>query len=941
MSIRGKFISFAMVGWAAGAAVLAADIQALREQGQREGWTFSVSENPATQILLEDLCGLKVPADWRERGNFERPAAEKLGLPAAFDWRDQGGCTPVRNQGSCGSCWAFGTVGVLESDILLHEGVEVDLSEQWLVSCNQDAWGCGGGWWAHDYHKCAGGSTDPHGDSGAVLETDFTYTAYDEDCRGPYEHPYCIDSWAYVGSDNDIPSVESIKQTILDHGPVSVAVFVDEAFRAYSGGVFNAYGYGEVNHAVILVGWDDNQGANGVWIMRNSWGPDWGEGGYMRIEYECSSIGFAACFIHYTPPDYRVTPEANFVSSGDPGGPFEPDSTTYTISNTLADQSANWQADCEADWLEINPASGTLGPGRTVEVAVSLHNAHLLAEGFYTAEIDFTVGGTHIMRQAALTVGEIDYFTEVFDLTHYHDLDNVSLTFTPNAAARGYDLCLSEALVLPTDPTGGTSFAGMFDNDHSVLTALTDGKQVMLYDVNYSYVYLSDNGYVNFGSPDYMATPSSGHHFQLPRVSAVLADFYPLMGGTYSYRQTADRFAVTWQNVYDVAGGYSDNNTFQIELFFDGRIRITYLVVGAQEGVAGLSQGAGIPPYFNDYVSDLSGYPNCAQNALLVMPEEAFAAIGPPGGPLNPAQKVFTVTNVSGFPVDWLADWDAAWINVAPNAGQIGAGQSLPVVVSLTASAQGLASGVYVDTIEFENASSGQIAGRDVILQVQGEQLLLVDFESGLGGFAIDNDFGSGHGLWHLSTACECGGAGHPLSQALYYGIDSRCDYDLDGVATEGIAVSAPINLNGTAAPVRLSFDYYLETEANPPDFDLATVEISVDGGRFDKLVDNDAGGGDFLIDPCDAWKTKSVDLSGYIGDVIRLRFRFRTGDWFDNQFAGYYVDNISLTQGAVCPYALEGDLNRDCRVDLGDLVRMSANWLVDCYVTPDHPACQ
>ena len=88
-----------------------------------------------------------------------------------------------------------------------------------------------------------------------------------------------------------------IKQVILDLGPVSCAVYADAAMTAYRGGVFNSCGFGAVNHAVMIVGWDDTQGANGVWIMRNSWGTAWGENGYMRIQYGCSSIGYAANFI--------------------------------------------------------------------------------------------------------------------------------------------------------------------------------------------------------------------------------------------------------------------------------------------------------------------------------------------------------------------------------------------------------------------------------------------------------------------------------------------------------------------------------------------------------------------------------------------------------------------------------------------------------------------
>ncbi len=272
------------------------DIAVLEEQGREEGWSFTVGENPATQYSLDQLCGLKEPDNWREGARFD-PCKPGRGLPVSFDWRDSAGCTPVKAQDGCGSCWAFGTVGPLECNIKIRDGVTVDLSEQWLVSCNRDGWDCDGGWFAHDYHEW---KTDDCDSTRAVLEADFPYVAWDAPCSCPYPHSYGIESWAYIGDAYSVPSVAAMKQAILDYGPISVAVYANSAMQAYTGGVFNGCSGGTVNHAITLVGWDDNQGTDGVWFMRNSWGPGWGEGGgYMRIPYGCSSIGYAACYVNY------------------------------------------------------------------------------------------------------------------------------------------------------------------------------------------------------------------------------------------------------------------------------------------------------------------------------------------------------------------------------------------------------------------------------------------------------------------------------------------------------------------------------------------------------------------------------------------------------------------------------------------------------------------
>jgi C1A family cysteine protease len=272
------------------AQLTAEDIEALRNQGEREGWTFTVDLNGACKYPLEKLCTFFQPEGWEKLAPWDR-GDNTRDLPSSFDWRDLDGCTPVRSQGSCGSCWAFATVGPLECNIKIKDGISVNLSEQWLVSCNRDGWGCNGGFFAHMYHEW---KTDPCGDTGAVMEADFPYVAWDAPCNCPYPHEYLIDGWSYISG------TTAMKQAIMDHGPISVSVYANYAMQAYSGGIFNGCQNSTPNHAVVLVGWDDNQGTSGVWFLRNSWGTGWGEdGGYMRIPYGCSNVGQSSCYIVY------------------------------------------------------------------------------------------------------------------------------------------------------------------------------------------------------------------------------------------------------------------------------------------------------------------------------------------------------------------------------------------------------------------------------------------------------------------------------------------------------------------------------------------------------------------------------------------------------------------------------------------------------------------
>lgn len=283
------------------------------------GITYIVN---AESIFLADLArslSLPVPESELEQPNATQtyslestPVPAEISsaqeLPEAFDWCALGKCTPVRNQGSCGSCWAFSTVGVFESKLLIADSSNQDLSEQYLVSCNTNGWSCDGGWFAHDYHIW---KTPPsESEAGAVLESFFPYRAANLPCSGPYLHPYRALSWSYVDPNMDILTPTEIKQAIYTYGPVAAAVCAGSAFDYYRGGVFatnesSACGSSMVNHGIVLVGWDDSEG---VWILRNSWGSSWGESGYMRIRYGISNVGFGANYLEYNPLPTPTTP---------------------------------------------------------------------------------------------------------------------------------------------------------------------------------------------------------------------------------------------------------------------------------------------------------------------------------------------------------------------------------------------------------------------------------------------------------------------------------------------------------------------------------------------------------------------------------------------------------------------------------------------------------
>ncbi len=285
----------------------------LGDQAPKRKTTIQVPEIALAADLGNPNPAPRRPADLFSKSPEEEIASGALQLSASFDWRNVNGqnyVSPVKNQGSCGSCWAFGTVAPLEAKLLISGGELADLSEQYLVSCNNNGWSCNGGWWAHDYHdnKKASGELE----AGSVLESIFPYTASNSACNPPHDHYQKIENWKYVGSSFGVPSVEAIKTAITTYGPVAAAVCVGSAFTGYHSGIFSTdekyvCKTGQVNHAVVLVGWDD---ATDTWIMKNSWGTGWGESGYMRIKRNVSNIGYAANYVVYTysPPALPPTP---------------------------------------------------------------------------------------------------------------------------------------------------------------------------------------------------------------------------------------------------------------------------------------------------------------------------------------------------------------------------------------------------------------------------------------------------------------------------------------------------------------------------------------------------------------------------------------------------------------------------------------------------------
>jgi C1A family cysteine protease len=276
------------------------------------------------------------------------------GLAPSLDWRNYNGLnyvSPIRDQRNCGSCWAFASTAGLESYLMIQEqvpGYNEDLAEQILVSCS----GVG---------SCSGGdirnASNFIRDTGLPPEMDYYYTATDSTCdsatTGWQQAAYRIGGWSYACLS---PSVDAIKGALVTYGPLVTTMNVYYDFFSYVSGIYSyATGSYAGAHAVLIVGYDD---IDRCFIVKNSWGTGWGEGGFFRIAYsQCSSsVNFGLYSLAYTPQaacSYSISPTSQaFTATGGSAS-----------INVTARTDCTWNAVSNASWITIGQVTATQGSG--------------------------------------------------------------------------------------------------------------------------------------------------------------------------------------------------------------------------------------------------------------------------------------------------------------------------------------------------------------------------------------------------------------------------------------------------------------------------------------------------------------------------------------------------------------------------------------------------
>lgn len=282
---------------------------------------------PEVQKELPPGCGFIPPRiDLSHLAGKEAPESfSALEPPALWDWREQGKVTPIKNQSTCGACYAFASLANIESRMLIDGEGSFDFSENNAKECNWYDRSCGGG----NYLDMA----DWLSKKGLVLESCDPYVAANVSCNSTCTYMKTLLGWSIISSDN-IPTTTDLQNYIHTYGPVYTTLYAgdssdlswDAEFSSYNGSYTLYYtGSYETNHAVLIVGWDDSlthAGGEGAWIVKNSWGAGWGgtcgygaEGGYFAIAYGSANIGMWSSYIDAW-QDYNSNGELLYYDEG-------------------------------------------------------------------------------------------------------------------------------------------------------------------------------------------------------------------------------------------------------------------------------------------------------------------------------------------------------------------------------------------------------------------------------------------------------------------------------------------------------------------------------------------------------------------------------------------------------------------------------------------------
>jgi len=272
-------------------AIFDRQIETIRKNNKDTTRTWKEGVNKYTDATEQEFKALRgyfkgARPDASKRSFVQAPSTvlKPSALPTTIDWRSKGVVTAPKDQASCGSCWTFATAEVLESHWALKTGKLLTLSEQQILDCTPNPKECGG------TGGCQGGTAELAYArimelGGLTTEELYPYVSgggRDYKCKSPLPASAVkITNYTVLPENEYDPLVNAV----ANYGPIAISVDAGEWGR-YSGGVFDGCNQKnpDIDHAVVLVGYGTDDKLGDYWLVRNSWGPSWGEKGYIRLK---------------------------------------------------------------------------------------------------------------------------------------------------------------------------------------------------------------------------------------------------------------------------------------------------------------------------------------------------------------------------------------------------------------------------------------------------------------------------------------------------------------------------------------------------------------------------------------------------------------------------------------------------------------------------------
>lgn len=509
-------------------------------------WTAdTTSVHKLDAAARKTRVGLVLPASTTASVPEQSSMPFPLTAPSGgFDWRNNGGTnyvTPIKDQGDCGSCWAFASTGALESYTLIHGtyNTTLDLSEQILVSCS----GAG---------NCNGGTLDGAAayiqTTGLPPEIDDPYTATNSACSvatsGWTNSTDKISIWEWISA-GSVATATTIKNAVYTYGPVVVAMNVYSDFFAYRSGIYTyTTGTYQGGHAVLVVGYADDASSpgGGYFIVKNSWGTGWGEpfgtdpGGYFRIGYSelADQVQFASYTIAYdtsTPTcTYSISPTSNTMTSAAGTGKI-----TVTAGSSCA-----WSANSSVPWLTLASSAAVSGNG-TISYTVAANTGTSARTG--------TITLTDSNSNAVST----------FTLTQQAQSITCSVSGTVRSAS-STGAAVAGATVSVAGATATTSSTGSFS-----ISGITSGTYALA---------VSAPGYVPYSNSPFVVNANQSVTISLT------AETYTLTGTILSNSPTGPGLAGATVSIAGVTATTASDGTFSISGIAAGTYTITVFKTG-------------------------------------------------------------------------------------------------------------------------------------------------------------------------------------------------------------------------------------------------------------------------------------------------------------------------------------------------------------------------